>query len=305
MRETASPAARSPNNSGIPPNLRVPHLPPPIVAAEVGWLLLGRFSARQKLRQFTAPLVYNPSVSRVQPKFMRPRLLQSCALAAALLGTSQAQPPQSASAATQPKIRVNFLNVCRPADADVQEMSRALAGLKEPPSFSADFEIARGVTTLSEAEARATGARSHGPSLWVRIRHEFPDQVPLTDAQYSLSFGAGSTDELLVLHPRESKEVLQIMISDSVTGSPLQAVQAKTPPDRIRVERFGKSSIVLARCPDADQSAYEPIFQTADEILNSYRTAMAIQTVVPAELAHLPAPKESAVRDSKTAGASK
>jgi hypothetical protein len=111
------------------------------------------------------------------------------------------------------------------------------------------------------------------------------------------------TSEVLALHLRDSKaedsktgdirEVLQILISNSVTGSAAQAVKLDTPPDRIRIERFGKASIVLARCGGIDQSAYEPLFQAAGGILQKYRVAMAVKNVVPAELAHLPGRKES------------
>ena len=76
----------------------------------------------------------------------------------------------------------------------------------------------------------------------------------------------------MALHLRDSREVLQILISDSVTGSPAQVVQADTPPDRIRIERFGKASIVLARCGALDQSVYEPIFRDrGSAILEKYR----------------------------------
>jgi hypothetical protein len=199
-------------------------------------------------------------------------------------------------AATQPKIQVNFINTCRPAQADLDEMSRALARVKERPKFSADFEIARGITTLTEAEARAAGVPAGSgttPSTWVRIRKDFPEKAVLTDAQYSLSLEGGMASEVLALHLRDSQEVLQILISDSVTGSAAQAVKVDTPPERIRIERFGKGSIVLARCGAIDQSAYEPVFQAAGEILANYRTAMAVKRVVPAELAHLAGGKES------------
>lgn len=175
-------------------------------------------------------------------------------------------------------------------------MQRALARVKAQPSFAADFEISRGVTTLTEAAARAAGmpAGSSGtPSTYVRIRKDFPENALLTDAQYSLSVEGSSTSEALALHLRDSPEVLQILISDSVTGTPSQVVKVDTPPDRIRIERFGKSSIVLARCGTVDQSAYEPLFQAAANILGKYREAMAVKSVVPSELAHLPGHKES------------
>jgi hypothetical protein len=215
------------------------------------------------------------------------------------LGLAQEAP--SVPSSPQTKIQVNFLNSCRPAPADLEEMGRALARVKAKPSFAADFEISRGVTTLSEAEARAAGApegNGNTPSSWVRIRKEFPEKAALTNAQYSLSVEGTETSEVLALHIRESKagesgEVLQILISDSVSGSPAQVVKVDNPPDRIRIERFGKASIVLARCGGVDQSSYEPLFEAAGGIFQKYRVAMAVKSVVPAELAHLPRVKES------------
>jgi hypothetical protein len=130
----------------------------------------------------------------------------------------------------------------------------------------------------------------------VRIRREFGEKALLRDAQYSLSVEGNAASEALALHLRDSREVLQILISDTVSGSAAQVVKAATPPDRIRIERFGKGSIVLARCATVDQSAYEPLFAAAGGILEQYRTAMAVRTVVPAELAHLPQRRESKAR---------
>jgi hypothetical protein len=254
-------------------------------------------------------------------------------LLALLLGLPAAAPAQQASSASeaaapaagstaseapQTKIQVNFLNTCRPPSSDVEEMGRALSRVKDTPRFSSDFEISRGVTTLSEAEARAAGVPAGDastPSAWVRIQHEFPDKAPLTDAQYALSVDAGSASESLALHLRDSREVLQIWISDAVKGSAAEVMKADTPAERIRIERFGKASIVLARCGSIDQSAYEPIFLTAGEILRKYRAAMAVKSVVPAEMARLPsakkaggkgpgskAAKESRGKESKAAG---
>jgi hypothetical protein len=216
-----------------------------------------------------------------------------CGLLAPL---ARAQDAPVAAVPPRPKIQVNFLNTCRPAEGDLAEMGRALARVKERPSFSPDFEISRGLTTLNEAEARAAGAPAGSattPSTWVRIRKEFPEKAVLTDAQYSLSAEGNSSSEALGLHMRDSKEVLQILISNAVSGSAAQVARVDTPPDRIRIERFGKASIVLARCSGIDQSAYEPMFVAAGDILRKYRAAMAVKRVVPAELAHLPAPKES------------
>ena len=50
-----------------------------------------------------------------------------------------------------------------------------------------------------------------------------------------------------------------------------------TPVSHIRLERFGKSSIALARCmateagPAPDQSAYEPLFASASAVVSDYR----------------------------------
>jgi hypothetical protein len=191
---------------------------------------------------------------------------------------------------------VNFLNTCRPAQADLEEMGRALARIKERPRFSADFEISRGRTTLTEAEARATGApegSGNMPSNWVRIRKEFPDKSPLTDAQYSLSVEGNAASEVLALHLRDTREVMQIVISDAVTGSAAQLLKVETAPERIRIERFGKVSIVLARCGAVDQSSYEPLFRVAGDILMNYRAAMEARKVVLAEFSHLHTGQES------------
>ena len=223
-------------------------------------------------------------------------LAMRVALGGMLALAAHAQEAPSPAAQPQPKIQVNFLNTCRPAQGDLEEMGRALARVRDRPSFSADFEISRGLTTLNEAEARAAGAPAGSgstPSTGVRIRKDFPEKAMLLDAQYSLSVEGDATSEVLALHLRDSREVLQILISDSVTGTPAQVVKVDTPPDRIRIERFGKSSIVLARCGAVDQSGYEPLFAAAREILEKYRVAMAVKTVVPAEFGHLAGHKES------------
>lgn len=244
-------------------------------------------------------VIYNPAVRGLRAKFILLKMLAVGALlGGASAGPAWAQEPASSSGGAAPKIQVNFMNPCHPAAGDLEAMGRALALVKERPRFAADFEISRGVTTLSEAEARAAGApegSSAVPSSWVRIRKEFPEKALLTDAQYSLSVEGDSASEALALHLRDSREVLQILISDTVSGSAAQVVKSETAPDRIRIERFGKASIVLARCGAVDQSAYEPLFLAAGGILEQYRAAMAVKTVVPAELAHLPKRKESKV----------
>ncbi len=68
-----------------------------------------------------------------------------------------------------------------------------------------------------------------------------------------------------------------------------------TPPSRIKLERFGKSSIVLARCqgdpasgqPAPDQSAYDPLFRSGASIMNAYRGLLGVRQIVPEELARM------------------
>jgi hypothetical protein len=78
--------------------------------------------------------------------------------------------------------------------------------------------------------------------------------------------------------------------------------------NRIRLERFGKSSVALARCSAADtgamvdQSAYEPLFQSASEVMTNYRRLLAVKSTVPEELAKIGGtakPKPTAAPSSK------
>jgi hypothetical protein len=50
-----------------------------------------------------------------------------------------------------------------------------------------------------------------------------------------------------------------------------------TPVARVRIERIAKSSVVLARCEGADQSANEALFKQATEIMAKYRSAMGLR----------------------------
>jgi hypothetical protein len=87
---------------------------------------------------------------------------------------------------------------------------------------------------------------------------------------------------------------------------------ASTPVSRIRLERFGKSSVALARCqageggPVPDQSAYEPLFHSASELLANYRRLLNVKAIVPAELAKArEAPKAVSTQKKSAAGTSK
>jgi hypothetical protein len=200
-----------------------------------------------------------------------------------------------------PPVRVNVLNVCNPSAAEQKEIAGALARIPAQPRWGTDFEVARGRTTLSEdAAAALTGKRaaasSSGPlSDWVRIRREFPAASPFANALYSFSVDKQHIVETLVFPVREPKDLLQVSLSETVAAvtSPATALAAGTPPDHIRLERFGKPSVVLARCaggaeaPKVDQSAYEPLFRQAAVILASYRSALDVRRTVPEELARM------------------
>ena len=200
-----------------------------------------------------------------------------------------------------PPVRVNVLNVCTPGAAEQKEIAAALARIPSKPGWGTDFEVARGRTTLSQdAAAALTGKRSAPPdsgplSDWVRIRREFSGASPFLNALYSFSVDKRNMVETLVFAVRDPKDLLQVSLSETVSAvtSPAAALSAGTPPDHIRLERFGKPSVVLARCaggPDApkvDQSAYEPLFRRAATILATYRAALRTGRIVPEELARV------------------
>jgi hypothetical protein len=100
--------------------------------------------------------------------------------------------------------------------------------------------------------------------------------------------------ETLVLRLREPKDLMQISIEDSAStvASPAAMLTSNTPVSRIKLERFGKPSVVLARCsgsegPATDQTAYASLFQAASSIMNRYRDALGVRRMVPQELARM------------------
>jgi hypothetical protein len=149
---------------------------------------------------------------------------------------------------------------------------------------------------------------------YVRIRREFAVQALFASVQYSFSNDGRNMVETLVLHVRDPKDLIQLSMEDSASAisSPENMVAANTPASRIRLERFGKSSIALARCngsengPAPDQSAYEPLFHSASEVLANYRNLLGVRRTVPAELAQIPGQKEKeAVRPKSAKPAAK
>ncbi len=219
--------------------------------------------------------------------------------------TGQSQAAQSQSG--QPKVKVNMLNVCAPSAEEQKEIATALAHIPRQPLFSEDFEISRGRTTLTDkpgfVEAGQSARFSAEPStaLWVRVRREFSVQATFSTVQYSFSVDRQLMVETLVLRVRDPKDLMQIAIEDNASAvtSPASMLAMDTPPTRIKLERFGKSSVVLARCPGdpasgqpaPDQSAYDPLFRSGAAILSAYRGILGVRHIVPEELAHMhPAP---------------
>lgn len=175
------------------------------------------------------------------------------------------------------KVRISYLNVCSPSDAEKQEIAAALGRIPARARFGPEFEVARGRSTMPDAPLAS----------WVRVRREFSAEAPLSNAQYSISVDEKSIIETVVFRWRDPKDVLQVSLEDSVSAaaSPAALLATDTPATRIRVERFGKPSLGLSRCPQADQSAYEPVFASASAILARYRTALGARQTVPRELA--------------------
>jgi len=207
----------------------------------------------------------------------------------------------------QPQVKVNVLNVCTPSAEEQKEIANALARIPKQPLFGADFEISHGRSTLSDPADLLKPAKdapvSDAPSVasYVRIRKEFAVQAMFSSVQYSFSNDGQNMTETLVFHVRDPKYLIQVALEDSASSvtSPLAMVTANTPASRIRLERFGKSSIALARCsgtengPPPDQSAYEALFRGGSEVLANYRKLLEVKHTIPAELAQIPdaAPK--------------
>jgi len=220
-------------------------------------------------------------------------------LVATLPAVSQ-QGPEPAS--TQPQVKVNVLNVCSPSAEEQKEIAAALARIPKQPLFTSDFEISHGRSTLTDTpnflQPGQSAQMSDEPSVarYVRIRREFSVQAMFASVQYSFSDDGRNMVETLVLHVRDPKDLIQVSMEDSASsiGSAANMVTANTPASRIRLERFGKSSVALARCtasengPAPDQSAYQPLFRSASDVLANYRTLLGVRRTIPAELAQIP-----------------
>jgi hypothetical protein len=213
---------------------------------------------------------------------------------------AQEQAP-AAPPATQPQVKVNMLNVCTPSADEQKEIAAALARIPKQPLFGSDFEVSRGRSTLEDMPGiLQPGQEGHvagEPSVarYVRIRREFSVQALFASVQYSFSNDGQNMIETLVLHVRDPKDLIQVSIEDSASSvtSAEAMLRANNPASRVRLERFGKSSVALARCtateggPPPDQSAYEPLFRSASDVLANYRGLLGVRTMVPQELARI------------------
>ena len=97
--------------------------------------------------------------------------------------------------------------------------------------------------------------------------------------------------------------MVEVSIEDSASAvaSAAAMLSTSTPVSRVKLERFGKSSVVLARCsgedgnPTTNQTMYEPLFAAGSSIMERYRDALGARKMVPDELTRLGAgtPKAS------------
>jgi len=212
-----------------------------------------------------------------------------------------AQQPTADGSLQQPQVKVNVLNVCTPSAEEQKEIATALARIPKQPLFASDFEVSRGRSTLTDMPAMLQPGQSEHvagePSVasYVRLRHEFSVQATFSSVQYSFSNDGQTMVETLVLHVRDPKDLIQVSLEDSASAvtSSEAMLGVNTPVNRVRLERFGKSSVALARCqaseggPAPDQSAYEPLFRSASEVMANYRTLLGVKQIVPDELARI------------------
>jgi hypothetical protein len=196
-----------------------------------------------------------------------------------------------------------MLNVCTPPPEQQKEIASALARIPRQPLFGTDFEISLGRSTLTDMPSFLRPGPNPAPAgdppiaSYVRIRKEFAVQALFASLQYSFSNDGQNMIETLVMHVRDPRDLMEVSIEDSASSvtSAAAMLAANTPASRIHLERFGKSSIALARCsgneggPAPDQSAYEPLFQSASDVMQNYRHLLGVRTLVPQELARISA----------------
>jgi hypothetical protein len=189
------------------------------------------------------------------------------------------------------QVRVNYLNVCTPTTEDEQEFAAALERIPEKPRFAMDFEISRGRTSLENA----------APARYVRLRRDMPEKSGFSTTQYSLSTDPEKTTETLVLRLEDPKDLLMITLEDQVSAtatSPVVVLDTDTPVSRVKLERFGKPSLVLARCESVDQAAYKKYFDHASRVMAGFRKSLGLRGTFRNDLMWLsrPGPKTTAAK---------
>ncbi len=205
--------------------------------------------------------------------------------------------PQQAPPSTIKKdglqVQVNVMNVCTPSDEEKQGIASALQRVPLKPQFAPDFEVARGRTTVPDAPV----------STWARIRREFAPESPFGNVQYSMSMDEKALIETLVFRVRDPKELLSVTLEDrmSAVTTPAAALASDTPATRVKIERFGKNSLGLSRCEQADQASYQPLFDSASKLLARYRSLRGARATIPAELTRAAGTTKSSSRPSAVA----
>ena len=200
----------------------------------------------------------------------------------------------------KPEVKIHMLNVCTPSADEQQELAEALAHIPRKPDFSKDFEVDRGRSVLDQGANPLASVGQGSPvettiADFVRVRHDLTGKGDYSSVQYSFSRDSEQMVETLVFRVRDPKDLLQISIEDSASAVTPASMMlgAATPASRIKLERFGKSSVVLARCssaqggPPPDQSKYEPLFTSASSVLSDYRSLLQAKTLIPEELARI------------------
>ena len=223
-------------------------------------------------------------------------------------------PPQE-----KPQVKVHLLNVCTPSVEEQQEIAAALAHIPKRPSFSVDFEVDRGRSLLDQnasplavANVPATSGET-AVADFVRLRRDLTGAGTYSNVQYSFSRDNKQMVETLVFRVRDPKDLMEIAIEDSASAVTAASAMlgSATPASRIKLERFGKSSVVLARCsgtsegPAPDQSKYEPLFSSASATLADYRGLFGVKTLVPEELARIARTSATKQPDKKSATAAR
>ncbi len=221
------------------------------------------------------PRCYNPTV-------LKSSVIGIFFLAAFAFGQQEPKQPSSG----QPQVKMNYLNVCTPSAEEQAVIKNAFARVQVKPVFGRDYEISRGLATMKDSP----------DSKFVRFRRDLASDSVLLTAQYSMSTDETSMVETLVLRMRDPKDFHEVSLEDRVSASaasPVSLLSVDTPVSRIRLERLGKGSVVLARCEGAGQNAYEPLFRQATEIMAQYRKALALGNMLRPDVAWLSGPAKA------------